>query len=216
MQKYFRPLLTHDTEGILALILIDQHSVTQMLYMSLSFNSGDIGQFIFFLSLHCGERQKDIETRVSFWCRGVGSKAVPSPCEGCERTVCPVLGRAGTLTACGSRRLCVPYLSAVFLSQLHRMMSRFGDAWKINCMSPLCIIHTTVGVKFLFKVGEGIEMLNFSSGRFEPEQTWSFGGKDMSDLIRMRNATACWWSRVPLPSAFSQAELSLFILIIRI
>ena len=70
----------------------------------------------------------------------------------------------------------MPYLRAVFLSQLYRMMSRLGDAWKINCISLLYTIRTKVEVKFLFRVGEGIGMMNFSSGRFEREQTSSFGG----------------------------------------
>lgn len=107
MQKYFRPLLTYDTEGILALILIDQHSVTQMLYMSLSFNSGDTGQFIFFLSLHCGKRQKDRETGVSFWCQDVGSKAVPSQAWKLRRGLCALcLERQGPSLHVGAEALC--------------------------------------------------------------------------------------------------------------
>lgn len=86
-----------------------------------------------------------------------------------DGTVCPVLGGPGSLTR--HWRFCVLYLHAVFLSQLYRMMNMFRDAWKINCISLLCIIHTKVGVTFLFKVGEGIRMMNFPSNRSEPETT---------------------------------------------
>lgn len=51
------------------------------------------------------------------------------------------------------------------------MMSSFRDAWKTNCNSLLGIRHTKVGVKFLFRVGEGIGMMNFSSGSFQLSKT---------------------------------------------
>jgi len=56
--------------AVLSLILIDQHTVTQMLYISLSFISGEtcIGWFIF-LCLYSWERQKDRNTGNPFWCR---------------------------------------------------------------------------------------------------------------------------------------------------
>lgn len=127
----------------------------------------------FFFSLHCGERQKDHETWISFWCLDVGGKAVTgSVTEGSA----PCAWRGRDPCRAWEQRLCVPYLGAVFLSQVYRMMSRLGDAWKINCVSLLCIIRTKAGVKFLFRLGGGIGMMNFSSRRFEPEHTWSFGG----------------------------------------
>lgn len=151
--------------AVLSLILIDQHSVTQMLYMSLSFISGEtfIGWFFFFLSplWQKAESLRNSNFLLVPGGRGQGSHK-PSDRRDCHPAQ--------------EQKLCVPYLRAAFLSQLYRMISRFGDAWKINCVSLLCIVRTKVGVRFLFRVGEGIGMTNFSSGRFEPEQTWSFGG----------------------------------------
>lgn len=81
--------------------------------------------YVFFLSLHRGERQKDHEPGISFQCWDVRDKAITSPVP--EGTVRPVLeGQGPSLGMC-----------AVFLSQLLRMMSPFGDSWKINFYSGL-------------------------------------------------------------------------------
>lgn len=157
-----------------------------MLYMSLlsvvKYLQGDF----FFLSL-LWQKAERRETGIFFWCWDVRGKAVTSPV--IDETVNLVLRGAEIPTPRRSRVLC-----AVFLSQLYRVMSRCGDAWRINYISLLCIIHPEVGVKFLFSVWEEIGIMNFSSGGFAPEQTLSFGGWEELDLIRMHSTTAHWWS----------------------
>lgn len=166
MQKYFRPLLTYDIKG--SFISNSDWSAqcyTNALYVSFFYLWWNIYRVIFFFFLSPLWQKAESLRNSNFLLvpggRGQGSHK-PSDRRDCHPAQ--------------EQKLCVPYLRAAFLSQLYRMISRFGDAWKINCVSLLCIVRTKVGVRFLFRVGEGIGMTNFSSGRFEPEQTWSFGG----------------------------------------